>query len=61
MEKKIEEERRRLQRLAAEIAATIRKEAAVQTKLRSMGKCVAGFEWYQQGSGWRCRGFQILI
>ncbi|KAJ8614533.1 hypothetical protein CTAYLR_000826 [Chrysophaeum taylorii] len=34
----------------------IQREKAVQTKLRRMGKCPAGFEWRREGCGWRCGG-----
>lgn len=42
--KKEEEERRKKQ------------EATVQTKLRSMGVCVAGFRWIRSNGGYRCAG-----
>ena len=32
------------------------KEAAIQSRLKEMGKCPAGFSWYKQGNGWRCGG-----
>mmetsp|Transcript_35854 Transcript_35854/g.114875 ORF Transcript_35854/g.114875 Transcript_35854/m.114875 type:complete len:156 (+) Transcript_35854:333-800(+) len=32
------------------------KEAQIQSKLREMGKCPAGFTWHRQGAGWRCGG-----
>jgi SpoVK/Ycf46/Vps4 family AAA+-type ATPase len=31
-------------------------EVRVQTKLRQMGRCVAGYEWIKQASGYRCAG-----
>ena len=33
-----------------------RQEAKVQRKLRSMGVCVAGFQWIKQPTGYRCAG-----
>lgn len=33
-----------------------RREALVQTKLRMMGRCVAGFHWIKQAGGYRCAG-----
>ncbi|KAH7908721.1 P-loop containing nucleoside triphosphate hydrolase protein [Hygrophoropsis aurantiaca] len=36
-------------------------EAQVQTKLRQMGVCVAGFQWIKQASGYRCAGGSHFI
>jgi hypothetical protein len=33
-----------------------KEEARVQTKLRQMGVCVAGFRWIKQDNGYRCAG-----
>ncbi|KAI0067131.1 P-loop containing nucleoside triphosphate hydrolase protein [Artomyces pyxidatus] len=33
-----------------------RREAQAQQKLRTMGVCVAGFQWIKQASGYRCAG-----
>ncbi|KAJ5823469.1 hypothetical protein N7447_005809 [Penicillium robsamsonii] len=38
------------------LAEARRKEQANQTKLRSMGLCVAGFQWIKQSGGYRCAG-----
>ena len=38
------------------MAEARRKEQANQVKLRSMGVCVAGFQWRKQSGGYRCAG-----
>ncbi|KAJ5972007.1 ATPase AAA-type core [Penicillium vulpinum] len=38
------------------LAEARRKEQAVQAKLRTMGVCVAGFQWIKQSGGYRCAG-----
>lgn len=47
---KAELERVRLQE------ARQKREKQVQSKLRQMGVCVAGFQWIKQSSGYRCAG-----
>lgn len=49
---------RELQARAAKEAERKRREAEarVQTKLRQMGRCVAGFQWIKQAGGYRCAG-----
>ena len=38
-----------------------RREAQIQQKLRSMGVCVAGYEWLPMGGGYRCAGGSHFI
>ena len=38
-----------------------REEAQIQTKLRQMGVCIAGFQWIKQASGYRCAGGSHFI
>lgn len=38
-----------------------REEARVQSKIRQMGMCVAGFRWIKQASGYRCAGGSHFI
>ncbi|KAJ5779630.1 ATPase AAA-type core [Penicillium paradoxum] len=38
------------------LAEARRKEQANQTKLRTMGLCIAGFQWLKQAGGYRCAG-----
>lgn len=46
-----------LRRRREEEARRKQQEAVVQTKLRSMGVCVAGFQWIRSGgAGYRCEG-----
>ncbi|KAL4998548.1 P-loop containing nucleoside triphosphate hydrolase protein [Aspergillus recurvatus] len=54
LEKRAELERLRKIREAEE--QTRRKEQQIQQKLRRMGRCVAGFHWIKQASGYRCAG-----
>lgn len=58
--RRLDEERERAaaaMRAAQKAAAERqRKEEAVQQKLRSMGVCVAGFQWISMGNGYRCAG-----
>lgn len=37
------------------------REAQIQQKLRSMGVCVAGYEWLRNGGGYRCAGGSHFI
>ncbi|RDW79143.1 protein GbpA [Aspergillus mulundensis] len=54
LRRRAELERLRRQREAEEKAR--RKEQQVQQKLRHMGRCVAGFQWIKQATGYRCAG-----
>ncbi|OQE43716.1 hypothetical protein PENCOP_c003G04699 [Penicillium coprophilum] len=45
-----------LRKQKAALAEARRKEQANQAKLRSMGVCVAGFQWIKQSGGYRCAG-----
>jgi hypothetical protein len=51
-----EEELARLQREKERAEAERRLEQARQRKLRTMGVCVAGFQWIKQVNGYRCAG-----
>ncbi|KAL4903296.1 hypothetical protein BDW74DRAFT_54178 [Aspergillus multicolor] len=54
LKRRAELERLRRQREAEEKAR--RKEQQVQQKLQRMGRCVAGFQWIKQATGYRCAG-----
>lgn len=58
MEAKAERERIRaeLERRKKEEEERRKKEERVQSRLRQMGVCVAGFRWIKQGGGYRCAG-----
>ncbi|KAL4882176.1 P-loop containing nucleoside triphosphate hydrolase protein [Aspergillus karnatakaensis] len=72
-EAKRQHEQRRLQALAErarldelrkkreEAERRRRKEQEIQKKLRSMGVCVAGFQWISQANGYRCAGGSHFI
>ncbi|TFY66383.1 hypothetical protein EVG20_g4700 [Dentipellis fragilis] len=69
-QKQLAEERARTERKrrAAELAArqqreeqARRREALAQEKLRSMGVCVAGFQWIKMAGGYRCAGGSHFI
>eukprot|EP00474_Spongospora_subterranea_P008580 CRZ09038.1 hypothetical protein [Spongospora subterranea] len=47
-----EEEARR--KAAAALAEEVRRQAAIQERIRRMCPCPAGYQWYKQGGGWRC-------
>ncbi|KAJ6515608.1 P-loop containing nucleoside triphosphate hydrolase protein [Mycena sanguinolenta] len=54
-----EERERRARELEAQrkaVEAERKKEAKAQAALRSMGVCVAGFQWIKQNGGYRCAG-----
>ncbi|CBF78777.1 hypothetical protein AN7246.2 [Aspergillus nidulans FGSC A4] len=67
-EAKKQHERRRLEELKRRAELEIlrkireaeeqarRKEQQLQQKLRHMGRCVAGFQWIKQATGYRCAG-----
>jgi AAA+ superfamily predicted ATPase len=54
LKRRAELERLRKIREAEEQAR--RKEQQIQQKLRHMGRCVAGFQWIKQATGYRCAG-----
>ncbi|KAL4988395.1 P-loop containing nucleoside triphosphate hydrolase protein [Aspergillus falconensis] len=54
LKRRAELERLRKIREAEEQAR--RKEQQIQQKLRRMGRCIAGFQWIKQASGYRCAG-----
>ena len=45
-----------LRKLEEQKRVELAKEAAAQTAIQRMGKCVLGFKWDRVGSGWRCAG-----
>ncbi|KAI1758774.1 P-loop containing nucleoside triphosphate hydrolase protein [Hypoxylon sp. FL1150] len=49
-------ERERAERARKELEERQRKEQEMKAKLMRMGRCPAGFEWIQQGGGYRCAG-----
>ena len=55
---RLREQRARAAREAEREAERKRREAEVraQTRLRQMGRCVAGFQWIKQAGGYRCAG-----
>ncbi|KAJ7583678.1 P-loop containing nucleoside triphosphate hydrolase protein [Mycena floridula] len=55
-ELKVKAEKEKREAAKRELEQQRRQEAAVQTKLRSMGVCVAGFRWIKQHGGYRCAG-----
>jgi hypothetical protein len=48
-----EEERKRIEKAIEE---ELKKQQAIQEKIRQICPCPAGFSWYKCGSGWRCEG-----
>lgn len=56
MEAKAERERiqRALERRKREVEERLKREALVQSRLRQMGVCVAGFSWIKQAGGYKC-------
>ncbi|TDH66050.1 hypothetical protein CCR75_007122 [Bremia lactucae] len=40
----------------AKLAEERRRVAAIQEKIRQICPCPAGFQWFKNGSGWRCGG-----
>ncbi|KAL4812011.1 P-loop containing nucleoside triphosphate hydrolase protein [Aspergillus spinulosporus] len=54
LKRRAELERLRKIREAEEQAR--RKEQQIQQKLRHMGRCIAGFQWIKQATGYRCAG-----
>ena len=75
LQRKLNEARIREQRMRAEAAKKAaelearrreeerqrQEEAQVQTKIRQMGLCVAGFRWIKQATGYRCAGGSHFI
>ena len=56
-ELKRQREATRLQELRARVAREGRaQEARIQAKLQQIGRCVAGFAWIKQATGYRCAG-----
>jgi hypothetical protein len=51
-----EEAENRARKIREEAERKRKEEARVQTKLRHMGVCVAGFRWIKQDDGYRCAG-----
>lgn len=49
-------ERQRKEREIQKEKEKERKRLATIRRLQIIGRCPAGFEWYQQGCGWRCGG-----
>ena len=56
-----EEVRDKLKRIRDEAERRRKEEAKMQAKLRDMGVCEAGFHWYRQPGGYRCRGGSHFI
>jgi replication-associated recombination protein RarA len=51
-----EAERERREKEARKMMEERKKQEKIQKRLRSMGKCPAGFQWFQCGDGWKCGG-----
>ena len=50
-----------MEALVARQKAAKQQEAQVQQKLRSMGVCVAGYQWIKQSGGYRCAGGSHVV
>ncbi|KAE8380077.1 P-loop containing nucleoside triphosphate hydrolase protein [Aspergillus bertholletiae] len=50
------EELEKLRKKRAQMEERRRKESQAQIKLRQMGVCVMGYQWINQGGGYRCAG-----
>jgi hypothetical protein len=52
----IEIERQRIEKERQRLLEKQRQYEAMQQRLRQIGQCPAGFNWYKCGNGWRCGG-----
>lgn len=50
----IEIERQKIEQEKQRLIEKERQRQEIQTRLRQIGKCPMGFDWYKCGSGWRC-------
>ena len=55
-EAKIRKHEEAMQRRREEAERRRREKQRIQEKLRQISPCPAGFQWYKQAGGWRCRG-----
>lgn len=51
-----EEAEERLRKIREDAERRRKEESQVQTKLRDMGVCIAGYRWIKQNGGYRCAG-----
>jgi len=57
LKKELEEaERQKNEKIKQAILEEIRKKEEMKNRIRAIGKCPAGFNWFNVGKGWRCGG-----